>query len=178
MISDLLQTSFLAKQRLKDAPKQSSSPTACQMAATLRLLFAWAYLFVYMSIYTPILVYHLRRFSQRKIHIVYSLRYSNITVLQCSIYVIKLFIHTAWGMTYLYGLYGADSIIEKIIIAVDAYVAAFFLYCFVWKFWLLRYSILLHSALLNSEWKSIINSKGYTQHSSFYVNHRGTLCKS
>ena len=144
----------------------------------LALIFGWSYVFVYVCVYSPFLIYHLFRFGSKQTHVIYRLRYSKITIFQAVIFIFKLFLGATTGVACTYQLYQENSLTDNILDAADAYISTFFLYCFVWKFWLLRFNIMLHSALMNCEWKSVINSKGYTQHKSFYVKHRRTLGRS
>lgn len=144
---------------------------------TTNHIFAWTYFAVYICVYSPFLFHHLRRYKQQKSHIVYTLRYSKITIIQCEIFIFKLIFNTAQGMTYMYDMYGHDSLTNRILTAINAYIAAFFLYCFVWKFWLLRFNIKLHSDVIGSEWKSVIDHEHYAHSNSFYVKYRRKLGK-
>ena len=125
-------------------------------------------------IYFPILVYHLINYCKRGTNIVYLLRYCNITVIQSILFILKLLygIFTAASSVY---IFGHNTTADFIIRAVNAYLAAFFLYCFVWKFWLLRYNIMLNNIVMNSEWKSIINPNKYVANKTFYAKYKGTF---
>jgi len=140
-------------------------------------IFAWSYVGVYICVYSLFLIYNLHQFRSRQSHIIYTMRFSHITILQAAIFLFKLWVDAAKGMTFMYSLYDDASLTDRLFIVFNAYIASFFLYCFVWKFWLLRFNILLHSSLIDSEWKSVLNSSKYTHRNSFYVKYRRTLGK-
>ena len=145
---------------------------------TLNLCFAWSYVIMYIGAYCPFLMYHLRRFHAQQAHIVMTLRHSSITTIQAVIFIIKLIFDGVVGLLYWYGIYEWDTTTDKVLTAINAYLAAFWLYGFVWKFWLLHFNIHLHSAVIGSEWKSVINHKNYSHSNSFYVRYRKTLGQS
>ena len=84
-------------------------------------------------------------------------------------------------MTYAYKGAGECSagdtfhILDTVFWAMDTYITMLFLFGFVWKFHLLRYNIKMHSDVIGSEWKCVINSERHKQRKSFYVKYRGTL---
>jgi len=127
---------------------------------------------LWIFIYIPIISYHLHKYRKRGTNIVYLLRYSNITVIQSILYIIKLILGV-YSLASAVTIYGHASFETKIANGVIAYNAAFFLYCFVWKFWLLRYNVMLNNIVLNGEWKLIIN-KDHLAKNSFYQKYKRT----
>ena len=148
---------------------------------------------LWILIYCPIIIYHLREYQSRRHNVVYSMRYANITVIQYVIFICKL-IFGVFAMASSFIIFDRFSIEDKLIHSVNAYLAAFFLYCFVWKFWLLRYvyltifiknithirtirlnnnryNIMLNNIVMNGEWKSIIN-KHESATDSFYAKYK------
>merc|ERR1719474_1213098 len=69
----------------------------------------------------------------------------------------------------------AYHIIQNVLWTLDVYFGMLFLFCFIAKFWLLRYNIKLHAAVLGNEWKSVINAQRHEHRQSFYVRYRTTL---
>lgn len=108
----------------------------------------------------------------------YALRYSSITVIQSVTFLIKLIVQAVWHMLEHHGSCENHSICGRSFTATNGYIAAFFLYCFVTKFWLLRYNILLNEVLIDSQWKSIIDRQGYIPQHTFWVKYRRTLGNS
>ena len=130
---------------------------------------AWTELIVYICVYCPILIYHLHRFQSQQSHIVYSLRYCKITIAQCVILIVKLIFNAIVGMADSYRLYKHNSFIDLTLHAVGAYLTSFFLYCFVWKFWLLRFNIMLHAAVIGRYEVRMNSSYYYSDRSQKYV---------
>ena len=65
-------------------------------------------------------------------------------MIQVIIFIIKLIFSVAYMLSSLYwfGLYSRG---DQIFRALNAYLAAIFIYCFLWKFWLLRSVDAVHS---------------------------------
>lgn len=145
------------------------------MVSTTARVVAWIDLFISLCVYCPFLIYHLHQYLQQKSHIVYSMRYCQITTYQTVILIIKLMNHSAWSLAYAYEVADYCSTTEFIFWLIDTYLNEFLLFSFIWKFWLLGYNIKLQAAILGSEWKSIIDSEHHKQRKSFYVRYRGTL---
>jgi len=104
---------------------------------------------------------------------VYLLRYNNITTIQSILLICKLVFGVFASVSSIW-LFGHGSWQDNIVRAINAYLAAFFLYCFVWKFWLLRYNIMLNNVVIGAEWKSIINHKKYVANKTFYAKYKRT----
>ena len=110
--------------------------SAVEPPKPLAIVFIVISFILWIGIYVPIIVYHLRRYSRRRSSIVYQQRYSHITSLQSVLFIVKL-IYQVFATISAMFLYGHRSQSDDIVRALDAYIAALFLYCFVWKFHLL-----------------------------------------
>ena len=141
----------------------------------LEFKLTWCQFAIFICLYNPFLIFHLRRFSAQQWNIIYAMRYCKITILQCYIFIVKLCMYTIWNITWIYGLYDYHSTANNTFWIIEAALTSLFLFCFLWKFHLLRYNIMLHSAVMGSEWKAVINSTTYCQRNSFYIKFRGSL---
>ena len=141
---------------------------------SVSLCFISISFFLWILIYCPMMAYNLKKYGSRRHDIVYQSRYSSITVIQCLLLMLKLLFQVFATASAVY-LFGHNSLEDDIVKSVDAYLAALFLYCFVWKFWLLSYAIILNHIAIDNEWKSVINSKEYALNKTFYAKYRRSL---
>eukprot|EP01083_Nonionella_stella_P015277 42748_1 len=141
---------------------------------TTELIFILSAFMLWVCVYCPVIIYHLRKYHVRETNIVYILRYSNITIIQSILFIIKL-IFGVFTMASSVHIFGQNTLEDDIVRAINAYLAAFFLYCFVWRFWLLRYNIMLNNIVINSEWKSIINPQKNEARNTFYAKYKRTF---
>eukprot|EP01083_Nonionella_stella_P314699 1134697_1 len=141
------------------------------MAATSVIVLSVLTSVLFTFIYIPMIGFHLREYHSRQQHLVYSLRYCNITIIQCVLLITKLLYDSFYSLasTLLFDYHSTE---RKILSTINAYLASFLLYSFVWKFWLLRYDIIMNDIVLNSDWKSIINPHAFQSTSTFYLKHR------
>ena len=123
----------------------------------------------------PILIYCLRQSRLKRAHLVYSVRYSHITRIQCILMILKLTVGPIFTIIARTTKSDYDSVFQHIIIALNMIITYLFLYSFVWRFWLLRYSIMFNWTLIQNEWKSIITGCQNALSESFYVRYRSTL---
>eukprot|EP01083_Nonionella_stella_P056786 149345_1 len=126
---------------------------------------------LWVLVYAPIMIFHLKEYYTHQNDLVYKLRYWKITMIQCGLFIVKL-LYDSFYMLVTAVVLDYHSTERKVLATINAYLAAFFLYSFVWKFWLLRYDIIMNDIVLNSDWKSIINPHAFQSTSTFYLKHR------
>ena len=123
----------------------------------------------------PILIYYLREYRSKQHHIVFQMRYSKITVIQTILLLIELIVELTPDIIIEYSDLGHDSTLYHFYITIDAFVAGFFLYSFVWKLWLLRFNIMVNRILISSQWRTVITQKERDKSKSFYIRYKRTL---
>merc|ERR1719474_100631 len=135
----------------------------------------WTNVVIWTLIFIPILSYHLRNYRAQQSHTVYRLRYSSITVIQCYLLILKYLAAATNEALLGSSVYELYSPLDYANTTLIRYLAMFFQYCFVAKFYLLRFNIWLHQNLTKYAWKSVIDGTQYSSRRRFYVKHKKSL---
>ena len=144
---------------------------------TVQKALIWISAIIQMFVMAPILLrYVVCQYRLQQNHIVYSVRYSIITCIQCLLLAIKVISYPTAELVFEYSdVWDLNSKCFNILIAISTCITFSFLFCFVWRLWLLRFNIIFSWILIQNEWKSVIARSGNSLSSSFYIRHKRTL---
>ena len=138
--------------------------------------------FICFFVYIPLSMYYGYKFYLHHSHMVFSKRYSKITLYEIILMIIKIIWVPVEHLSEYYFKSHHKSLEHQFILLGNIILAYFILYCWVWRQWLSSYDINLTSCIVNNQWRIYIdpefeesqltiNTKWYLQNKHRYGNY-------
>eukprot|EP01084_Bolivina_argentea_P069929 127175_1 len=141
------------------------------MTAVAEIVILIIVIVLFVCIYVPLGIYHGIKYYQKRNHTVYRSRYSNITLYEIK-FLLSYFIYSVFTLiiTFITPLSG----VARESIYFFAYLLLYLImYVWVWRFWMISYTLIWTNDIMNNEWMTVINSIN-TANTSWYVLNKHT----